>query len=302
MEINPGFLMTYSRSLDMRFRDGLATITPEYSKIAMTVPSSGRGNVYPLRNMLPTIREWVGNRNAEELISKDFEIRNKHFEGTVRVKRDDVEDDQYGFYGNEAEALGRAAALHPDTLVFALLDAAATTLCYDGQYFFDTDHPTNSGGQQSNKGTTALTADSTGIGVLNTAEAAMLAITNDSGQPLMMRPDTLIVPAALASIGRALTAAPFLGVGSSQVWNPWNGRLNLVVAPQLSDANNWYLADTSKGLRGVIFQSRKAPQLVAQTSLTDDSVFERNEFVWGADYRGNAGLALWQTMYGGIVA
>ena len=35
----------------------------------------------------------------------------------------------------------------------------------------------------------------------------------------------------------------------------------------------------------------------AKTSLSDDNVFSRNEFVWGADGRGNAGLGLWQLAY-----
>ena len=38
-------------------------------------------------------------------------------------------------------------------------------------------------------------------------------------------------------------------------------------------------------------------QGLAKTSLTDDNVFSRNEFVWGADGRGNAGLGLWQLAY-----
>ena len=39
--------------------------------------------------------------------------------------------------------MGRASAVHPDELVFALLKNAHATLCYDGQKFFDNDHPVN---------------------------------------------------------------------------------------------------------------------------------------------------------------
>jgi phage major head subunit gpT-like protein len=37
--------------------------------------------------------------------------------------------------------MGRSAAELPDELVFGLLKAGFTTPCYDGQYFFDADHP-----------------------------------------------------------------------------------------------------------------------------------------------------------------
>lgn len=39
------------------------------------------------------------------------------------------------------EEMGRASEEHPDELVFELLGAGTSTLCYDGQNYFDTDHP-----------------------------------------------------------------------------------------------------------------------------------------------------------------
>jgi phage major head subunit gpT-like protein len=39
------------------------------------------------------------------------------------------------------QGLGQTAKQHPDLLVFALLAAGFATLCFDGQYFFDDDHP-----------------------------------------------------------------------------------------------------------------------------------------------------------------
>lgn len=48
---------------------------------------------------------------------------------------------------------GRAAAAHPCELAFTALKNGHQKLCYDGQYFFDTDHPDpNSSGSLSNWG------------------------------------------------------------------------------------------------------------------------------------------------------
>lgn len=53
--------------------------------------------------------------------------------------------------------MGRSAKQHPDILIAALLAAGFATACYDGQYFFDDDHPVGTS-TQSNDGAGAGTA------------------------------------------------------------------------------------------------------------------------------------------------
>lgn len=57
----------------------------------------------------------------------------------------------------------------------------------------------------------------------------------------------------------------------------------------------WYLLDTTQVLKPIIFQERKAPELVAQTDLNSDNVFYQKKFVWGVDSRCAAGYGFWQT-------
>ena len=57
------------------------------------------------------------------------------------VTRTAIEDDQLGIYTPLFEEMGYGAATHPDELVFGLLKNGHTTNCFDGQSFFDTDHP-----------------------------------------------------------------------------------------------------------------------------------------------------------------
>ncbi|MBL6431679.1 MAG: Mu-like prophage major head subunit gpT family protein [Alphaproteobacteria bacterium] len=70
-----------------------------------------------------------------------YTIVNRKFEGTVEVEADDISDDQIGIYSPLFTEMGRSAAAHPDELVFEMLDQAFEAECYDGQPFFDTDHP-----------------------------------------------------------------------------------------------------------------------------------------------------------------
>lgn len=59
----------------------------------------------------------------------------------------------------------------------------------------------------------------------------------------------------------------------------------------------WYVLDASRALKPLIFQNRKAPNFVSKTAETDDNVFDRAEYVYGADRRCNVGFGFWQLAY-----
>jgi phage major head subunit gpT-like protein len=60
----------------------------------------------------------------------------------------------------------------------------------------------------------------------------------------------------------------------------------------------WCLLDVSKVVRPVIYQKRKPYKFVSLFADTDPNVVFRNEYVYGVDGRGNAGLGFWQLAYG----
>lgn len=123
------------------FQNGLESVKPSYTAIAMTVPSNTATNTYAWLGKFPQMREWVGQRQIQKMSKEAMSLTNKKFEATVAVERTDIEDDQVGMYRPMMAAMGESAAALPDTLVWGLLKKGKTTECYDGQYFFDTDHP-----------------------------------------------------------------------------------------------------------------------------------------------------------------
>lgn len=114
---------------------------PIWSKIAMEQPSSTAKENYGWLGELPKIREWVGERYIHKLKEHDYSIVNKDFELTIGVARNAIMDDILGTYAFRFKSMGEEAAKHPDHLVFDLLSRGHEELCYDGQPFFDTDHP-----------------------------------------------------------------------------------------------------------------------------------------------------------------
>lgn len=123
------------------FVEGLNTVTPQWDKIATKVTSSGSSELYGWLKDLPGVEEWVGDRMLKELGSHGYQIPNKTFEASVKIRREDLDDDKIGKYSVLARAWGRQTQLFPDKESYGLLAAGFSTLCYDGQNYFDTDHP-----------------------------------------------------------------------------------------------------------------------------------------------------------------
>lgn len=141
MLINSSTLSALYRAFNTAFQQGFSGVAPMWNKIATLVPSSTKTEDYGWLGKIPRMREWIGDRQIQNLKLHSYSIKNKKFETTVGVDRDDIEDDQLGVYNPIMQTLGQNAAEHPDELVFALLPLGFATACYDGQYFFDTDHP-----------------------------------------------------------------------------------------------------------------------------------------------------------------
>ncbi len=144
------------------FKRGLeGGVPPMWKRYATSVPSSSRKNLYAWLGQFPKLREWVGDRQVLSLMNNGYEIENKPFESTVKVPRVDIEDDEYGVYSPLMEQMGYAANYFPDEELFGLLNNGFTTDCFDGQPFFDADHPVGIAGQT---GMTTVSNVQTGTG------------------------------------------------------------------------------------------------------------------------------------------
>ncbi len=122
------------------FNNAFKEISSDFDKIAMTVNSSAKAETYAWLGKTTKFKEWLGDRVIQNLEAHDYTIKNKSFENTVGVDRDDIEDDSYGVYNPMIAQLGADAKSHPDELIFNLLKNGFDSKCYDGQYFFDADH------------------------------------------------------------------------------------------------------------------------------------------------------------------
>lgn len=65
-----------------------------WQRIATLVPSETGEENYKWLGKIPHMREWIGDRQIQNLSASDYTIKNKDFELTVSVPRSDIEDDR----------------------------------------------------------------------------------------------------------------------------------------------------------------------------------------------------------------
>ncbi len=141
MIINSASLGAIRVGFNAAYKRGLGQAETQYTRIATRVPSSTKENKYGWLGKLPNMRQWIGERVIHGLAEHDYAIKNLPFELTISVDRDDIRDDNLGVYEPMFVEMGESVAAHPDQLCFDMLAAGFATDCYDGQSFFDTDHP-----------------------------------------------------------------------------------------------------------------------------------------------------------------
>lgn len=285
-------------NLTTTFNKAFEAAPAVWNMIATRVPSTSASNDYKWIAMFPKMREWIGEKVIKNLAAFRYQIFNKDYEATVSVDRNDIEDDNLGIYAPAAQDAGFSAKQWPDELVIDLVNKGFTSPCYDGQYFFDTDHPVGTPAVSvSNKGTAKLSiatlaAAQESYGV---ARTALRKVKDDEFRPLNLVGDTLVVPPAQEDTTTALMTVDRLEDGKP---NPYKGTAKVVVDGRLTSDTAWFLLCTTRPVKPFVFQERKAPVFVQQTDPDSDDVFNKREYKFGAEARGNAGYGLWQMAYG----
>ena len=142
MLINAANLDALRAGFKTSFQGGLGQASNMWNRVATEIPSMTKEQKYGWLGKLPNVREWVGPRAIQNLSQHDYAIAEKPWELTIAVDRDDIETDNLGIYTPLFTEMGMSTGAKKDMLVFAdTLKQGFSMPCYDGQFFFDTDHP-----------------------------------------------------------------------------------------------------------------------------------------------------------------
>ena len=79
MIINNANLQGLRVTFSAAFNKALETTTTQKEKIATTIPSTSKLNTYGWLGDFPQMKEWIGEREIQNLSEKAYNITNKHF-------------------------------------------------------------------------------------------------------------------------------------------------------------------------------------------------------------------------------
>lgn len=180
---------------------------------------------YNWLGQVPVMREWVGGRQAKGFTTNGLTIENKHFEATLEISTKDIRRDKTGQIKIRINELADRTNSHWAQLLSKLIMNGESTVCYDGQYFFDTDHEEGKSGAQSNKITfssekgEALKEDLFRRAMLKGIES-ILSFKDDQGEPFNENASRflIMVPTTMWHVAKSAIAVPLaFGGGTNPI-------------------------------------------------------------------------------------
>jgi hypothetical protein len=264
---------------------------------------------YAWLGMPPALREWIGGRNAKGFTENGIEISNKHFESTLDIKLKDLRRDKTGQLQTRINELAERGNTHFAKLLSALVVNGASSLCYDGQYFFDTDHSEGSSGAQSNKidfDISAAPASVHGVVTAPSPEEMQQAIlksistmhtfVDDQGEPLneTAAKFLVMVPVGLSEAGRAALSLARVAGPSSFAVEDWD--IRLAVNPRLTSAgwtDKFITTRTDGSVKPFIRQEETEPTIKMKDE-NSEYAFDNDAIQVGIDTWRNVGYGRWQ--------
>jgi phage major head subunit gpT-like protein len=280
-----------------------------FNDIAMTFESDQEGETYKWLGQTPKMSEWAGSRLIDGLRENGITITNKHWSNGIGIPISWVRRDKTGQIMMKIEDLAESAFDHRFELLMETINGAETLVCYDGQYFFDTDHSEGDSGTQSNDLTVDISAVPADVHGTTTAPSpeevkamifrsvsAIKGFKDDRGRPMnrSARKFTVLVPQTYEEAAMEALYNPLIGGGNTNIIaNNRKYQFELHVEPGLDWTEKLAVFRSDGRAKPFIFQQETDVQLKAKAEGSEEE-FDNDRWTFGTDYWGNTGPGFWQ--------
>jgi phage major head subunit gpT-like protein len=281
------------------------TPTPLVDNLAMLIPSNQDAERHVWLGMPAGFREWIGGRQKNKTrVAGDWKITNKDFESTEGYHERDRTEDKTGQLDIRIGEHAMRAVQHEEILLSQLLDGADAALCYDGQYYFDTDHSEGASGTQSNSitydavSTTAPTAGEMEAAILQAIQQ-QLGFKDDKGLPLNQAAKSflVVVPTPFWAAARAAIGASIIIDASTSRTGLIKGATDINVTVSVNPMLTWttkFATFRTDGLVKPFIQQVREPVTTDVLGVGSDNYFHTREILVSLKKAGNMGFGLWQ--------
>ena len=277
-------------------------------KVSMLFQSDQESETYKWLGMVPQMREWIGGRNAKGFRENGITIANKDYEATLEMLTKEIRRDKTGQVMVRINELARRTISHWASLLTTLIIAGESGVCYDGQYFFDTDHSEGDSGTLDNDlsiDISALPAAVHGSITVPSAEemqqcilraiAAILGFKDDQGEPfnedasefLVMVPTSLWIPA------KAAVSMKLVGYGESSQVDVSGFDIKVAANARLTWTSQFAVFRTDADVKPLIRQEEE-PLSIDAIAEGSELEFNEKKHHYGVSASRNVGYGYWQ--------
>jgi len=276
------------------------------NKISNLFNSDQASETYKFLGQSPGFREWLGGRKGKGFNDAGFTIDNLKFESTLDIGVDELRRDKSGQLMARIGDHAQRANAHWASLLSALIAAGETTLCYDGQYFFDTDHSFGNSGVQSNDITvdiSGLPAQVHGTPTNPSPEEAALAvmegitqicgIVDDQGEPMNETANSFLVKVPY-SLLKATKSGLTLPRGTDIAEQVSDHQIEVVGNARLNAwTDKMAIFRTDSAIKPLIRQ-QETDVKVAAKGTGSEFEFDNDAHQYGMSANRNVGAGMWE--------
>lgn len=295
-ETLPAGSLAALREFDDRYIASIGASQPDqWADMGDLIATTAPMVTFPISSLSLKYQQFSGENRFRSLLEKSFDIKASEFDTGVEGRLLDILTQTFA-YRNWLQGPARmliAEGNFRNRSIATLLEAGTTTNWVDGVPFFSAAHPND---LASNVGGTWSNYQSAGKTVLSIANieaevTAMMGALDENGEKVGTMPDTIVVPTAVAEPLKNLLAQSMIlqtGTGAANVAvaavnNPFVGRFNVVHAPQLTDANDWYLVDSK------LRSTAGLPPWISMRYTVPNPALELRKFDEASDFFKNTG-------------
>ncbi len=281
--------------------------------LSFFVASDQASETHKWLGMTPQMRAWIGGRLVHGLREQGITIVNEDYEATLAVMLDEIRRDKTQQVMQRIATLADRANSHGAKLLSTLMINGESVACYDGQFFFDTDHSEGDSGTQSNDlsidisalpvsqngSTTAPSAEEAGQVVMQSIQA-IYGFKDDQGEPMNEGAKEFIVmtPVPLWSAFLTGVRSPHLSSGQT---NPINNlrdqeiKIEVVANPRLTWTTKVATFRADGGDGGAPFiRQEEVPLQVSHQAEGAPEEFHNRRHLYGVNCTGAMGFGFWQ--------
>lgn len=276
--------------------------------ISMYFLSDQASEDYRWLGMAPAMREWIGGRNAKGFRENGITIANKDFEATMEVLVSELRRDKTGQVLLRIADMAQRTNSHWASLLSTLIINAASTVCYDDQYFFDNDHSEGDSGSQSN----LINCDISGLPVTTNGSttapsveemqqaiiksiAQILGLKDDQGEPMNEGAESFLVMVPTVFWVPATTAMTMpRGTKDTEQKIPPNLNVSVVQNPRLSAWTTKFATFRTDGRAKPFIRQEEVPVELSAIAEGSELEFKHKKHEYGVSATRNVGYGLWQ--------